>query len=80
MHARTHKLNDTAYYTNAMYTFYLAVTSLCATYGIKLEHFGNTKIPTGAHKCLPDNDLYCLKHGGGLLKGINTNMCTMIVQ
>ena len=25
-HTHTHKLNDTAYYTNAMYIFYLAVT------------------------------------------------------
>jgi len=35
-------LNNTAYYTNAIYIFYLAVT----TYGIKLGHLGNTKIRT----------------------------------
>jgi hypothetical protein len=33
-----------------------------------------------AHNCLPDSDLYWMKHGGDLLNGINTNKCTVLLQ
>ena len=73
-HTHTHNLNDNAYYTNVMYTFYLAVTTR------HIWHKVRTPRQYQYTNCWRTNvSLNWMKYCRDLLIGINTNMCTMIV-